>query len=63
MRFSFDIPTPQACVNCPFHTVETDKITGKWTMRCMIDKKIPIVMKDGLEKRSKGCPGIVEDNE
>ena len=63
MKFSFDIQTPSACVNCPFHTVETDKITGKWVMRCMINKKIPIEMKGGLEKRSDQCPGIVEEGE
>lgn len=59
MKFEFDIPTPETCIECPFKEVRVSPGYGPLKLRCMINPKLDISAKDGLEKRSDDCPGKV----
>lgn len=57
MKLSFEIPTPNSCVECRFHELKTDGRYGKWLFRCLIDEDLKINPKDGLKQRHSNCPG------
>ena len=61
MNLNFDIPTPETCVDCPFHFVATDGRYGPWILQCLVDKSIKISPKDGTKMRNPNCPGTLED--
>ena len=61
MFLHVDIPTPKACVDCRFHTVDTDGRYGKWIMRCLVKQDVKMEVKDGLKTRNPLCPGIIKE--
>ena len=62
MKIVVDIPTPKACVDCKFHTVETDGRSGPWVMKCLIDNSIKAPVGEGVNRRNDKCPGIMEED-
>ena len=62
MHIEMDIPTPKACVDCPFHTIDTNGRYGKWIMKCLIDSTIKMEVREGLMERYAGCPGLEKEN-
>lgn len=63
MKIVLDMPTPKACVDCRFHTVETDGRSGPWVMRCLIDRDIKVHVSEGVDKRNNKCPGNLESED
>lgn len=63
MYIDTEIPTPDSCVDCKFHLIETDGRYGKWIMRCMILNTIKMDVNEGLKARSPDCPGVVVNEE
>lgn len=62
MKLNFELPTPNACVDCKFHYITSSERYGKWTMACLIDSKIQIPVAEGVKQRNEKCPGVLEDN-
>ena len=62
MRFDFEIPTPENCIDCPCKEVRVGYSYGPMKVCCSINPKLDILARDALIKRSDGCPGIVEEN-
>jgi len=60
VKFEFEMPTPDSCVECRFQTLKTDGRYGKWVFRCLIDEDIKIEAREGLKKRHPDCPGKAE---
>lgn len=61
MKFEFDIPTPENCISCPFKEVRVSSGYGPLKLKCMIDPKLDILARDGLQCRAPDCPGKVEE--
>lgn len=62
MRFMFEIPTPESCVTCKFHTLVTDGRYGQWVFKCLISDSIKMFPRDGLHQRHPDCPGKLSNN-
>ena len=61
MKFNFDLlPSPEACIDCRFHTIDKKDRYEGWISRCLINRDIQIDVKEALQGRAKNCPGIME---
>ena len=63
MKLNFELPTPNACVDCRFHYVSSAERYGGWSMQCLIDQSIRMTVSEGVRRRNEKCPGIVEKSE
>ena len=63
MKLSFEIQTPNSCVECRFHELKTDGRYGKWIFRCLLDENLIIQPRDGVDHRDPKCPGKETEDE
>ena len=59
MKFEFEIETPNACIDCLFHTIDKQDRYDGWISRCLIDRDLKMAVKDSLERRHEKCPGRI----
>lgn len=57
MKIEFEIDTPNACIDCRFHTIDKQDRYDGWISRCLIDRDLKMAVKDSLERRHEKCPG------
>lgn len=63
MKIEFEMPTPNACIECQFHTLVTDGRYGPWVLKCLLNSDIKTAVKEGLKKRNDNCPGRIENED
>lgn len=57
MKIEIDIPTPNCCIDCKFHTVTSRQRYGGWVVGCMLRDDILMEVRDALKTRAPECPG------